>query len=194
MELLTGRRCVDPSLRRQFLMATKRVSLSAFAVAMLAGRPSLAAEPAAGTSDDIELLDTALVLEHQAIAAYQIGAESGLLQKPVLDVALQFQGDHKQHAELVSSTIVKLGGKPIRMKKITEYGVPVDKLKSQTDVLRFAAELEHGAAVAYISTIPVFSSRELAKAAASILGTETIHWAVLRNVLGENPDASPFIT
>jgi bacterioferritin (cytochrome b1) len=186
-------RNLAPFSRRALLGSTKKLTLSAFAVALLAGRPSLAAEPSTGTSDDIELLDTALVLEHQAIAAYQIGIESGLLQKPVLDVALQFQGDHKKHAELVAATIVKLGGKPIKMRKITEYGVPVDKIKTQTDVIKFAADLEHGAALAYVSTIPVFTSRDIAKAAASILGTETIHWAVLRQVLGLPPDAAPFI-
>ena len=178
--------------RRNFLRGGAKLTLSAFAVGLLAGKPGLAAEPANGTSDDAELLDTALVLEHQAIAAYQIGADSGLLQKPVLDVALGFQNDHKQHAELLTTTIVKLGGTPVKMRKVTEYGVPVDKLKSQTDVLRFAATLEHGAAVAYISTIPIFTSRELARAAATILGTETIHWAVLRQVLGDPPTKSPF--
>src|SRR5665213_4631850 len=179
--------------RRGWLTSTKKLTLSAFAVALLAGRPSLAAEPAAGTSDDVELLDTALVLEHQAIAAYQIGIQSGLLEKSVLDIALQFQGDHKKHAELVAATIVKLGGKPVKMRKITEYGVPVDKIKTQTDVIKFAVELEHGAALAYVSTIPVFTNRDIAKAAATILGTETIHWAVLRKALGLNPDAAPFI-
>jgi rubrerythrin len=191
--MIEGAAPIPPrTTRRQLLVGTRGLTFSAFAIAMLAGRPSLAAESTA-TSDDIELLDTALVLEHQAIAAYQIGAESGLLQKPVLDTALQFQSDHKKHAELVSGAIAKIGGKPLPMRKITEYGVPADKLKTQADVLRFAAELEHGAALAYISTIPFFGDRELAKAAATILGTETIHWAVLRNALGENPDAAPFI-
>jgi rubrerythrin len=180
--------------RRSLLGTTKALTLSAFAVALLAGRPGLAAEPASGTSDDVELLNTALVLEHQAIAAYQIGIESGLLKKEVLDVAQQFQGDHKQHAELVSATIVKLGGKAAKMRKITQYGVPVDKIKTQTDVIKFAAELEHGAALAYVAAIPVFTSRDIAKAAASILGAETIHWAVLRQVLGLPPDPAPFIT
>jgi bacterioferritin (cytochrome b1) len=179
--------------RRAVLGGTRKLTLSAFAVALLAGRPSLAAEPAAGTSDDVELLDTALVLEHQAIAAYQIGIESGLLKKDVLDVARQFQGDHKKHAELVTATIVKLGGKPVKMRRITEYGVPVDKIKTQTDIIKFAAELEHGAALAYVAAIPVFTSREIAHAAATILGAETIHWAVLRQALGLPPDPAPFI-
>jgi len=187
-------RNLAPLSRRALLSSTRKLTLSAFAIGLLAGKSGLAAEPAAGTSDDIELLDTALVLEHQAIAAYQIGLDSGLLQKPVIELAQQFQGDHKKHAELVSGTIVKLGGKPVKMRKITEYGVPVDKIKTQTDVIKFAAELEHGAALAYVAAIPVFNSREISKAAASILGAETIHWAVLRQALGLPADPAPFIS
>ena len=182
--------------RRGFLAGVGQKTLSAAAVAILVGRPALALAADAkdeGTTDDLELLGTALVLEHQAIAAYQIGADSGLLQKPILDVALQFQSDHKKHAEAVSAAITKLGGKPVAMRKITEYGVPVDKLKVQADVLRFAAQLEYGAAIAYITALPVFHDRDLIRAAGSILGAETIHWALLRNALGENPDPSAFI-
>jgi len=52
---------------------------------------------------------------------------------------------------------------------------------NQADVLRFAAGLEHGAALAYVGAVPVFHNRELAKAAASILGDETMHWSILLN-------------
>jgi len=42
--------------------------------------------------------------------------------------------------------------------------------------------------------VPVFQNRDLAKAAASILGAETQHWAVLRNALGQPPVPAPFIS
>ena len=54
-------------------------------------------------------------------------------------------------------------------------------------VLAFAAELEKGAASAYLSTVPVFQNRDLAKAAASIMGAETQHWAVLRAAISVRP-------
>jgi Ferritin-like domain len=69
----------------------------------------------------------------------------------------------------------------------------VEKLKKEGDVLRFALGLEMGAASAYLSTIPGFENRELAKAAASILGVETQHVALLKNVLGEKPIDAAFI-
>jgi hypothetical protein len=41
--------------------------------------------------------------------------------------------------------------------------------------------------------LPLFKNRDLAKAAASILGDEAMHWAVLRQALGENPVPDPFV-
>jgi rubrerythrin len=170
-------------------------SLSAVTVGLLAGcQTSSADKKSADPGGDVGILNTALGLEYQAIAAYQVGAESGLLQKPVLDLAVQFQGDHKQHAEVLASTIGKLGGKPVAEKKLADYNFPVSTLKNQADVLRFAAGLEKGAASAYLGAVPVFANEDLAKAAASILGDETMHWAILRNALGENPVPAAFIS
>jgi bacterioferritin (cytochrome b1) len=184
-----------PTSRRGLLRAGGQATLSAVAVALLAGSETLItsrAAMAAAPSNDVAILNTALGLEYQAIAAYQVGAESGLLQKPVLDIAVQFQGDHKKHAEVLSSTITKLGGTPVTAK--SNYGFPVSTLKNQADVLRFAANLEQGAASAYLGAVPAFTNHDLAKAAASILGDETMHWAILRNALGENPVPGPFIS
>ena len=181
--------------RRNLLKGAGTATLSAVAVSLIAGCDSMAADKqmAANPGGDVDILNSALGLEYQAIAAYQVGAESGLLQKPVLDLAVQFQGDHKQHAQLLSSTITKLGGKPVAPKQTADYNFPVGTLKNQADVLRFAGGLEKGAASAYLGAVPAFANKDLAKAAASILGDETMHWAVLRNALGENPVPAPFI-
>jgi hypothetical protein len=182
--------------RRGLLKGAGTASLSAVAISLLAGCESMAAttQMAANPGGDVDILNTALGLEYQAIAAYQVGAESGLLQKPVLDLAVQFQGDHKQHAQVLSSTITRLGGTPVAAKKPADYKFPVETLKGQADVLRFAAGLEKGAASAYLGAVPVFGNKDLAKAAASILGDETMHWAILRNALGENPVPAAFIS
>jgi len=128
----------------------------------------------------------------EAIAAYQVGAESGLLQKPVLDLAVTFQGHHKEHADVLAKTIKKLGGKPVEAK--AKYTFPVETLKTQSDVLKFAASLEKGAVSAYLGAVPVFGDRALAKAAASILGDEAMHWAILRNAVGEAPVPAAFVS
>lgn len=180
--------------RRLFLRRGGLFTLGATAALALAapGR-ALAMKSNTSEAEDIAILNVALSLEHQAIAAYQVGAESGLLQEAVLDLAVQFQGHHKAHADILAATVGKLGGKPAEAMKAAEYKFPVATLKSQADVLRFAAGLEKGAASAYLGAVPQFANRDLAKAAASILGDETMHWAVLLNALGENPVPAAFI-
>jgi rubrerythrin len=167
--------------------------LSGAGVALLAGRDALAARNAKGGAEgnDAGILNSALGAELEAIAAYQVGAESGLLEKPVLALALQFQGHHREHADLLAKTVQKLGGKPVAAK--AKYAFPTEKLKSQADVLRFAAALEKGAVSAYLNAVPVFGNRDLSKAAASILGDEAMHWAVLRNAVGEAPVPGAFV-
>ena len=182
----------DPLHARRAFLGHSGLLLSGAAVALLAGREALAAKGAASADSDVRILNTALAAELEAIAAYQVGAESGLLQKPVLDLAVVFQGHHKEHAEVLAGTISKLGGKPVVAK--AKYTFPTEKLKSQADVLRFAASLEKGAVSAYLGAVPVFDNRDLAKAAASILGDEAMHWAILRNALGENPVPVAFVS
>jgi rubrerythrin len=180
----------NPAQARRLFLARSGMLLSGAAVALLAGRDALAAK-SGGKASDTTILNTALAAELEAIAAYQVGAESGLLQKPVLDLAVTFQGHHKEHADVLAKTVQKLGGKPVAAK--SKYTFPVEKLKSQADVLRFAAGLEQGAVSAYLGAVPLFGNRDLSKAAASILGDEAMHWAVLRNALGEAPVPSAFV-
>ena len=177
--------------RRRFL-GNSGLLLSGAAVALLAGRDALAATKGGeGGGADVRILNTALGAELEAIAAYQLGADSGLLQAPVKSLALTFQGHHKEHADLLAKTIATLGGTAVLAKQ--KYNFPTDTLKNQADVLRFAAMLEKGAVSAYLGAVPLFGNRDLAKAAASILGDEAMHWAVLRNALGEQPVPSAFM-
>jgi hypothetical protein len=104
---------------------------------------------------------------------------------------VQFQGHHKAHIEALAKAVRALGGTPAAPRK--DYGFPVAKLKKEADVLRFAAGLEKGAVSAYLGAVPLFLDHNLAKAAASILGDEAMHWAVLRHALGQNPVPSAFV-
>jgi rubrerythrin len=183
----------DPGLRlarREFLNRSGLV-LSGTAIALMAGREALAKTGGKATENDVKILNSALASELEAVAAYQVGAESGLLQKPVLELAVTFQGHHKAHAQVLAATIEKLGGRPVAAKG--KYAFPVETLKTQADVLRFAASLEKGAVSAYLGAVPVFADRELSRAAASILGDEAMHWAILRQAVGEAPVPGAFV-
>jgi len=181
--------------RRRLLTGGGKAVLSAAAVAMLAGCTS---KSMAQTSDqskgDVDILNTALGLEYEGIAAYQVGAESGLLQPAVLKLAIGFQSDHKQHAEALMKAISSMGGTPVQAKTAAEYNFPTSTLKSQTDVLKFAAGLEQGAVSAYKGAIPLFANKDLAGAGASILGSEAMHWAILNSALGVEPPTVAFVS
>jgi rubrerythrin len=186
---------IDTTPRRSFLSGFGRITLSTTAIALLAGQEHLAIVGSASAqtaNSDATILNSALGAEQQAIAAYQLGADSGLLQKPVLALAVQFQGHHKQHADALAKAVQKLGGKPVAPLK--DYAFAKDKLKSQKDVLAFAASLEKGAVSAYLGAVPILTDRDLARAAASILGDEAMHWAVLRQALGQNPVPDAFVS
>ena len=194
MSFLDPRRFGSVDAARRTFLGVSGLGLSGAAVALLAGRDSLAAAAEAGANpaNDVAILNTALAAELEAIAAYGVGAGSGLLKGPVLALAVTFQGHHKQHADVLAATVGKLGGKAATAK--ANYSFPVETLKTQNDVLRFAAGLEKGAVSAYLGAVPLFKDRELAKAAASILGDEAMHWAVLRQAVGEEPVPAAFVS
>ena len=184
------------TMSRRRVLGGSKIVLSATAVALLAGCTNKISM--AQTSDqskgDVDILNTALGLEYEGIAAYQVGAESGLLQPAVLKLAVGFQSDHKQHAEALVKAITSMGGTPVQPKTAAEYNFPTSTLHSQTDVLKFAAGLEQGAVSAYKGAIPLFANRDLAGAGASILGSEAMHWAILNSALGVEPPTVAFVS
>ena len=177
--------------RRRFLRGAGQATLSATAVALIVGCESMAAgtgkQMAANPAQDVGILNVALGLEHEAIGAYQLGAESGLLQKPVLDVAVLFQSQHKEHRDALIGAIQKFGGSPVEAKPLDEYAAALkaNTLTSQTDVLKLAARLERGAANAYLGVIPSFEDSGLAQISGRLAADETMHWTVLAQALGQ---------
>ena len=186
---IIGHPTIDLPARRSFLARTGAVTLSAAAIGLLANTRALASKKHQGmsTGGDVSILNVALGLEHEAIGAYQIGAESGLLQQPVLKTAVLFQSHHKQHADTLIATIRKLGGSPVEAKQLSDYATALkaDMLKNQTDVLQLAARLEKGAANAYVGVLPSFQDPVLGQVAARLATDESMHWIVLANALGE---------
>ncbi|HRH71868.1 ferritin-like domain-containing protein [Zoogloea sp.] len=179
--------------RRNFLSISGKATLSAAAIALLAGRPDLAAAAPGDMGKDVDILNVALGLEHEAINAYQLGAGSGLLQKPVLDVAVLFQSHHKGHRDALIATIEKMGGKPVMERSLDDYAKALNAgtLKSQADVLALAARLELGAANAYLGVIPSFKEAALAQVAGRLAADETMHWTALSSALGRMLPAKP---
>jgi hypothetical protein len=175
--------------RRLFIARSSQLTLSAAAIGLLAGAGGTASAQSSGAmAADVNILNVALGLEHEAINAYQLGAGSGLLQKPVLDVAVAFQSHHKAHRDALIATIEKLGGKPVMEKKLDDYAMALNasSLKSQADVLMLAARLELGATNAYLGVIPAFKDAKLGQVAARLAADETMHYTALTSALGQS--------
>ena len=73
----------------------------------------------------------------------QPGAGICLLQKPVIDAAVHFQGHRRTHRDALIATIKKLGGQPVAEMKLQDCAKALNAsaLKSQADVLDLAARL-----------------------------------------------------
>ncbi len=175
--------------RRSLFRVAGAGVLSAAAVGLLGNDGAMAAMKGkmGAKSGDVDILNVALGLEHEAINAYQIGAESGLLDKGTLGVAVAFQSDHKFHRDALIATIGKLGGKAVGEKSRDAYmtGLNVASIKGATDIVKLAQRLELGAVNAYLGVIPSFTSKELAQVSAKLAADEVLHYTALTQALGE---------
>ncbi len=136
--------------------------------------------------NDVGLLNTALALEHEGIAAYSIAGGSGLLQPDVLAIGLKFRGHHMKHRDDLAAAIRTLGGRPVDAKTNEEYAHDLNAgaLTSQADVLRFALGLEQGATNAYLGMLGPLMHSDDRVLAARIAADEAVHTAVFMQALG----------
>ncbi len=183
--------------RRDALKTAGIGTLSVGAFALLAGATGTkAAAMHHATPGDVDILNVALSLEHEGIAAYQIGAESGLLEGDALNAAVLFQGHHKGHRDELAEVIRMLGGNPVEPKSTEEYLVDLDianTIKGPRDVLLLAQRLERGAASAYLGIIPSLGGSDMKHLAARVAADESTHFAILSTVLGDALPSAPFV-
>ena len=161
--------------RRRLIVGT----LAAAGSVRVAGAAS-AVVPKSGLQD-VDMLNVALGLEHEAIFAYALAGKSGLLSQKAAEVGLEFQQSHEGHRDLLTKIIREKGGRAVLPAEKYSWDAP---LKDEKDVLVLAFQLEVGAARAYLSVVPKFNDRALSEGAARIMSDEVLHAAVLRSVLG----------
>ncbi|CAN5642323.1 ferritin-like domain-containing protein [soil metagenome] len=154
-------------------------------MALIRGLTFPAATPASASTpqkfpDDLAILNVALGLEHEAVAAYQAGAESRLLTGQVLETALSFQKDHKHHRDAIIKLIKRYGGTAVEPKPGYDFGV----IKTAEDILGLAHKLEQGAVEAYLANAAKLQNRIILNDAAAILVDEVRHATVLKLALG----------
>jgi rubrerythrin len=181
----------DPRSRRTFFRGAGVTFVGGSAVFLAAcgddnggsgaGSPDTTSTSAGGGKGDVAILNSALDLEHTAVAAYTAGA--ALLKGAVLDVGKQFLAQEKEHVAGLQQAIKQLGGTPNQPK--ASYDFPT--LSNQMDVLKFANDLEHTAVAAYVGAIPKLTDPKLRGTAAAIVTNEAEHIAVLLGALGRDP-------
>lgn len=191
----------DPDLinpRRDFLRTAGIATAGMTALAFL-NAPATAAtmkkKAAAHGGADVGILQGALALEHEGIAAYTIAGGSGLLTPGTLKVALVFLGHHKGHRDSLANLIVKAGGKPVEPKTDAEYvkDLNLGALKTEGDVVKLAAGLEQGATNAYVGQVAALTDRSTAHLFAQLSTDEAVHWAVLNGALGNAVPAAAYL-
>jgi len=149
----------------------------AFGVALGVGAAGRSVDRLAG---DVAILNVALGLEHQAIAAYDAGANSKLLSPDQLKIAVSFQRDHKRHRDALTKYILRFGGTPVAPKSNYDFG----PIASAADIIKLAQSLEAGAEAAYLANAYKLESEEVLNAAVPILRDEVRHNTVFEQLLG----------
>lgn len=184
--------------RREFLSHAGLVTAGLVAIGTTGSGADAAARgkgSMATGSGDVDILQTALALEHEGISVYMIAAGSGLLTPDVIKVASVFLGHHKDHRDRLAELIRTAGGHPVDRKTDAEYTQELNlgALKSQADVLALATKLEMGASSAYVGQAAGLKDHKLAGLFASLAADEASHWAVLNNAIGGSVPIKGFI-
>jgi len=181
--------------RRSFIRNARLSAASISALAFLGGSASAAAKHAAGGAGDIGVINGALAIEHEGIAAYRLAGGSGLLSPGTLKAALVFKGHHEGHRDRLAALVQKMGGTPVEPRPDNDYvsELNLGALKSEGDVVALAIKLEMGAANAYIGQVQALRDRETTHIFSQIGADEAVHWATLIAASGGSVPAQPFI-
>jgi rubrerythrin len=150
--------------------------------------PSAGPRPGAGTG----LLNSILVLEHAAVAAYGAGAE--LLRGDALRYARRIQDQERGHVRRLEELIHGLGGSSARPRTPDEYARSFPRLRTGGDALRFAHDLEERLVRRYLQALRVLPGPALRRTAADIAADEGAHLAVINVLRGRPAAPQPFVT
>jgi hypothetical protein len=175
----------DVTKRRDFIRGVGLVVANLSVIAVTS--PAVAATRGDdGIDPDVGILQGALAIEHEGIAAYRLAGASGLLTPATLKVATTFMGHHQQHRDSLEVLITKAGSMPVKPQSDTQYAqeLNLDALKSESDVVVLAARLEQGATNAYAGQVAALRNRQITHLFTQLCADEAVHWATLNNAMG----------
>ena len=96
--------------RRKFLKRVGMVGGGVMAMGIVGEGLSFGVAAAQTASSDLQTLQFAFTLENVAVAAYKLGAGSGLLTPAVVAVGTKFAGQHQDHANALKGAIESVKG------------------------------------------------------------------------------------
>jgi hypothetical protein len=171
--------------RRGFL---RNAGFMAVSLSVIGAASPVAAATQIGSDSesDVNVMQGALAIEHEGIAAYRIAGGSGLLTPGTLKIATIFMGHHQQHRDSLEALIQKAGGSPVAPKSDSQYAqeLNLSALKSEGDVIALATKLEQGATNAYAGQVAALQSHQLTHLFTQLCADEAVHWATLNNAMG----------
>ena len=182
---------VDEATRRATLLGGLPKTGILAAAGLGTAMAALIAGPAfAGKAMDVQMLQTAASIENLAVATYDTaltldfigGASANAVVKAF---AQKTKEQHQQHAEAFNAAATRLGGKAQDQPDPVLLGV-VDNAKpgltGPAQVVDLAIALEDGAAQTYVANTGTYSNKNARSVAASIMGVEAQHVAILNAV------------
>lgn len=145
-------------------------------------------------SGDVRILRTASSLEHYMVGIYLEAAGGGLLKSAMaIDVVKAFADHHSQHAGAFEAATARIGGQPFTQANpvLSRLAAPrIAALRTETDVLRLAYELETTATATYYAATGTLAIRPVDATMTGVGAVEARHAAVLATMLG--PGTAPY--
>lgn len=184
-------RDVDAATRRTTLLRGLPRSGLLAAAGLGTAMAALLATPAfANKTMDVQMLQTAASIEHLAVATYDAALAldfiGGASANPVVKAfAQKTKTQHQEHADAFNAASTRLGGKAQDQPDPVLLGVVNNAKPSLTgpaQVVDLAIELEDGAAQTYVANTGTYSNKNARVVAASIMGVEAQHVAILNAV------------
>lgn len=179
---------IDEATRRNTLLGGLPKTGVLAAAGLGTAMAALIASPAfANKAMDVQMLQTAASIENLAIATYDVALTldfiGGSSANAVVKAFVQkTKEQHTQHAQAFNAAATRLGGKAQDQPDPVLLGV-VDKAKPSLTgpaaVVDLAIALEDGAAQTYVANTGAYTNKNARSVAASIMGVEAQHVAIL---------------
>jgi hypothetical protein len=141
-------------------------------------------------TNDIDVLNYALTLEHLEAEFYRQALASGKLQGNVMNDFTTIKDHEEAHVTGLTQAISNAGGTPVKARASYDFSVLGD-LSTQDGLLKIAATLEPIGVMAYDGAAPDIQNKDYLTTAGSIVQVEARHAAVIRALMDPNTNPVP---